>query len=150
MRPSHEIGSVIAERYEVVGLLGRGGFATTYAAVDSKSGEQVALKQVWLWHQHDWKVLDLFEREARVLAQLVHPAIPRYVDSFRVDTDSGPCFYLAQALAQGRTLAVRIADGWHSGRSAARDGLRRRSGAAVLGGRRRGGGRASRSHGADR
>jgi hypothetical protein len=54
----------------------------------------------------DWKPIALFEREARVLAQLNHPAIPRYLEYFHVDTASDRSFYIAQQLAPGESLAA--------------------------------------------
>ena len=57
-------------------------------------------------------MLELFEREVRVLAELTHPLIPRYVESFQVQTDGGACYYLAQQRAPGRSLAEWVASGW--------------------------------------
>jgi WD40 repeat protein/serine/threonine protein kinase/tetratricopeptide (TPR) repeat protein len=112
MEPRHKQDDVIDGRYRIAGVLGQGGVGTTYEAESLKDGSRVALKELWLWHRHDWKVLELFEREARVLAALSHPMVPRYVESFQVETPEGPCFYLAQELAHGRSLAEWIARGW--------------------------------------
>ena len=60
----------------------------------------------------DWKRFELFEREARTLAQLVHPAIPKDLDSFQTD-EGGPRLYIVQELAPGRTLADSVAAGYH-------------------------------------
>ena len=109
----HAPGELVNERYRIVGTLGRGGTATTYSADDLERGRRVALKQLWLWHRNDWKVLELFEREARVLAGLNHPAIPKYFDFFQLETARGPCFYLAQELAEGRTLKAWVESGFH-------------------------------------
>lgn len=105
-------GEIVAGRYRVLGVVGRGGVGTTYAAEQTESGQQVALKQLWLWHGQDWKVLDLFEREARVLSQLSHPSIPRYVDHFQSEEPDGAVFYLAQEMAPGRSLEAWLKAGW--------------------------------------
>jgi eukaryotic-like serine/threonine-protein kinase len=60
----------------------------------------------------DWKKMELFEREAKILSQLNHPAIPRYLDYFQVDTNSDHSFYIAQQLAPGTSLAMLIENGW--------------------------------------
>ena len=115
MGRSLEAGEVVGDRFRVTGVLGRGGTGTTYEAVDSITGSAVALKELWLWHGQDWKTLDLFQREARVLAELTHPAIPRYVAHLQVDTAEGAAFYLAQSLAPGRSLAAWVRAGWRPG-----------------------------------
>lgn len=102
----HEPGELVRDRYTIVDVIGRGGVSTTYAARDEASNRQVALKQLLIWHQHDWKVLELFEREARVLSTLAHPNIPRYLDHFTVESAEGPTFYIAQEIAPGTTLAA--------------------------------------------
>jgi Tfp pilus assembly protein PilF len=104
MQALHRAGDVIGDRYRITQEIGTGGVATTYAAEDVRSGSRVAVKQLLLWQRHDWKVLELFEREASMLAQLEHPGIPRYVDYLQIEHDGAPCFYLVQELADGRTL----------------------------------------------
>lgn len=54
----------------------------------------------------------MFEREARILSGLNHPAIPRYLDYFQVDTPQDRCFYIAQQLATGKSLASLVERGW--------------------------------------
>lgn len=44
----------------------------------------------------DWKQLELFEREASVLRSLSHPGVPRYVDSFEVDTEGDRAYVIVQ------------------------------------------------------
>ncbi|MEO1272801.1 MAG: hypothetical protein AAFX99_32335, partial [Myxococcota bacterium] len=83
-----EPGHVIGARYRVLEPLGKGGMGTTYAAEDIKTGQQVALKALSLESLSDWKALELFEREARVLKSIVLSAThiidvgrnPRVVD----------------------------------------------------------------------
>lgn len=77
MEALHQPGDIIAQRYRVTDILGQGGVGTTYAAEDLESGQQVAVKALSLHHMGNWKQLELFEREAKVLSQLNHPAIPR-------------------------------------------------------------------------
>jgi serine/threonine protein kinase len=109
----HESGEVIAQRYRICAPLGQGGSGTTYLAQDLECDRQVALKALSLRRMTDWKRLELFEREARVLAQLNHPAIPRYLDYFHVDTHEDRSFYIAQQLAEGQSLAALVNKGWY-------------------------------------
>jgi eukaryotic-like serine/threonine-protein kinase len=40
----------------------------------------------------DYKQLELFEREAKILAQLDHPQIPKYLEYFHVDSEQDRAF----------------------------------------------------------
>ncbi|EGK88683.1 serine/threonine protein kinase [Microcoleus vaginatus PCC 9802] len=103
---------IIAEKYRIIGKLGQGGVGITYAAVDLNSNQKVALKALSLRLTTEWKKVELFEREAKTLSGLNHPGIPRYIDYFQVDTDQDRCFYIAQQLAPGKSLAQLIENGW--------------------------------------
>jgi serine/threonine protein kinase len=103
---------IIAERYRIIGKLGQGGVGITYAAVDLNSHQKVALKALSLRLTTEWKKIELFEREAKTLSGLNHPGIPRYIDYFQVDTSQDRCFYIAQQLAPGKSLAQWIENGW--------------------------------------
>ncbi len=108
----HQIEQVLNDRYEVLNILGQGGIATTYAAKDLENNETVAIKVMSLRRAQDWKAIELFEREAKILAQLNHPAIPQYLDYFQIDTDRDREFYIVQSLAPGTPLSVLIERGW--------------------------------------
>jgi serine/threonine protein kinase len=107
---------VIADRYKVRSVLGVGGVGTTYAAWDILDGSDrlVALKELSLRQSQDWKIIELFEREAKTLAKLSHPHIPRYIDYFTTDTESDRHFYLVRELAAGESLADLVEKGWRS------------------------------------
>ncbi|MBE9118971.1 ankyrin repeat domain-containing protein [Lusitaniella coriacea LEGE 07157] len=110
----HKPGEIVAKRYCILNVLGEGGSGVTYRAKDLKEKEQVALKALSLRQIKDWKNIDRFEREARVLAQLKHPAIPRYLDYFQVDAEEDRAFYITQQLAEGESLETWINKGWHA------------------------------------
>jgi tetratricopeptide (TPR) repeat protein len=101
-------------RYRIVRELGRGAWGVTYEAEPLEGGPRVALKEVSLSRLQDWKVVELFEREARVLSLLTHPAVPAYIDHFSIDQPEGPSFCLVQQLAPGRSLADLVAQGWRA------------------------------------
>lgn len=119
---AREIGSRIHDRYLVRELLGEGGFATTYRCDDTSTGRAVAVKELHLHRVEDWKSVELFEREARVLAGLAHPGIPTHLDSFRVE-EAGQLrsFCLVQGLASGASLAQRLRAGELFDETRARD-----------------------------
>lgn len=105
------VGTVLNDRYELDAPLGQGGTGTTYRAHDRQSQQTVAIKILMLSGTTDWKVLDLFEREARVLATLQHPGIPRYHDYFQVETPTDCYFCLVRDLVEGQPLDQLVAQG---------------------------------------
>ena len=98
--------------YQIVGVLGEGGSGTTYRALIVGTDRFVALKQLSLAQIDDWKAIELFEREAQILSQLKHPAIPQYIDYFTIDTPTDRHFYIVQELAPGKTLSDWSDSGW--------------------------------------
>jgi serine/threonine protein kinase len=109
----HQPNDIIAQRYRIVTALGEGGMGTTYEAEDLNNYQRVALKAVSLRQAQDWKILELFEREAKVLSHLNHPGIPKYLDYFHQDTDEYRQFYLILELVSGDSLAAWVEKGWH-------------------------------------
>jgi tRNA A-37 threonylcarbamoyl transferase component Bud32 len=73
-------GEVIAGRYELEELVGRGGMSKVYRAHDRMLERNVALK---ILHQRlgdDEEYVERFRREARAVAQLAHPNIVTVID----------------------------------------------------------------------
>ena len=97
--------------YVIRESLGQGSFGTTYRAT-TNDGDDIALKVLSFRNMKNWKALELFEREARTLKGLNHPAIPQYVDNFELDTDGDRFFCLAQRIAPGRSLQSLVDGGW--------------------------------------
>jgi serine/threonine protein kinase len=89
-------------RYRVVGILGEGAQAETLDALDTESGRHVALKRFLVRGAKSWKDVELAEREARVLAQLSHPKLPRYLDAFEEDG----ALFLVMEKVEGESLAA--------------------------------------------
>ncbi|PPT06760.1 serine/threonine protein kinase [Geitlerinema sp. FC II] len=108
----HRSEDIVADRYRIVRPLGRGGTSVTYEAEDLTNYRLVAIKVLSLRQMGDWKVLELFERESRILQQLNHPAIPKYLDYFYLDSQSDRRFYLVQELVSGRSLYELGQKGW--------------------------------------
>ncbi|WP_437593715.1 serine/threonine-protein kinase [Sorangium sp. So ce1000] len=94
---------LIAGRFVVEGEAASGGMGTVYKAHDRLAGAAVALKIVRL--RNDVQI-ERFEREAALLAALVHPGIVRYVA--HGCTPEGDR-YLAMEWLDGEDLAARLA-----------------------------------------
>ena len=80
------------KQYSLINILGQGGIATTYAAENNQTQEKVAIKILSLNKINQWKTLELFEREAKILAQLNHPGIPQ-VEPAGYFTFKKSCFF---------------------------------------------------------
>lgn len=70
---------VLQDRYRIVRQLGRGGMGAVYEAVDERLGISVALKETL---SSEASMRKQFEHEARLLAGMQHPALPRVSDHF--------------------------------------------------------------------
>jgi serine/threonine protein kinase len=78
-------GSVIADRYRIRGLLGKGGMGEVYSADDLKLLQPVALKFLPDFLERDGAALARFHREARIARQISHPNVCRVFDIGEVD-----------------------------------------------------------------
>ncbi len=81
-RPVIDPGTVLQGRYRVVRRLGKGGMGAVYQAIDLRLDVTVAIKEAF---SIDPRLRKQFEYEARLLAQLHHPALPRVTDYFTED-----------------------------------------------------------------
>jgi ankyrin repeat protein len=121
MEIANSVGTIVATRYQIAELLGEGGSGSTYRAIRLEDGAAVAIKILSLRHLNDWKQLELFEREAKVLSQLNHPQIPKYLEYFHVDTPENRAFYIVQQLAPGKPLTAWVQSGWRGTEADVRD-----------------------------
>ncbi len=106
------IPEILVNKYQIIDILGQGGVGITYRSRDIETDRIVAIKALSLKRAKDWKAIELFDREAKILSQLNHPAIPRYIDSFQVDTEIDRQYYIVQTLAEGQSLFDAIESGW--------------------------------------
>ena len=103
---------ILVNKYQIIDILGQGGVGITYRSRDIETDRIVAIKALSLKRARDWKAIELFDREAKILSQLNHPAIPQYIDSFQVDTEIDRQYYIVQTLADGESLFDAIESGW--------------------------------------
>jgi serine/threonine-protein kinase len=73
-------GNVVAGRYRIVGLLGRGGMGEVYRADDLKLGQAVALKFLPHEVERDPQRLERFMNEVRLALRITHPNVCRVHD----------------------------------------------------------------------
>jgi hypothetical protein len=74
--------TILQGRYRIVRQLGQGGMGAVYEAIDQRLDTTVALKETLFSEE---RLRKQFEREARLLARLHHPALPRVSDHFSED-----------------------------------------------------------------
>ena len=73
-------GEVIAGRYELLELIGKGGMSSVYKAHDRLLDRQIAVKILHPHFTEDEEYVERFRREARAVAQLSHPNIVTVID----------------------------------------------------------------------
>ena len=94
-------GAMLAGRYRIVSLLGRGGMGEVYRAEDLKLGQAVALKFVPEGLARSADRLARFHHEVRVARQVSHPNVCRVYDISEVDGQH----FLSMEYVDGEDLA---------------------------------------------
>ena len=94
-------GTVLAGRYRIVGLLGRGGMGEVYRAEDLKLGEPVALKFLPAELTLDGAALARFHREVRVARNVAHRNVCRVFDI----GEAGGLHFLSMEYIDGEDLS---------------------------------------------
>src|SRR5271155_5293667 len=78
-------GRLLAGRYRIVALLGRGGMGEVYRADDLTLGQPVALKFLPEEASRDENLLERFRNEVRIARRVSHPNVCRVYDVGEVD-----------------------------------------------------------------
>ncbi len=94
-------GQIIAERYRVVALAGRGGMGEVYRAEDLRLGQVVALKFLPETLSQDAAALARFHSEVRTARQVSHPNVCRVFDIGEADGT----LFLTMEYVDGEDLA---------------------------------------------
>ena len=97
-------GSIVADRYEIISLLGRGGMGEVYRARHLTLGRELAMKVL---RAGSSEFEARFDREARALARLDHPNCVRVVDYGRSQSHH----FIAMELCAGETLGATLKTG---------------------------------------
>ncbi|MDT4897689.1 MAG: eukaryotic-like serine/threonine-protein kinase [Acidobacteriota bacterium] len=94
--------TLLQNRYLIVRPIGHGGMGAVYLARDQRLAHTVALKETFFTEERMRKA---FEREARLLAHLRHPALPKVTDHF--DEDGGQ--FIVMEFISGEDLEMLLA-----------------------------------------
>jgi beta-lactam-binding protein with PASTA domain/tRNA A-37 threonylcarbamoyl transferase component Bud32 len=95
---------VLGERYEIGGVLGRGGMAEVHRGRDLRLGREVAVKVLRHDLARDPSFQVRFRREAQAAASLNHPAIVAVYDTGEDRTALGATPYIVMEYVEGETL----------------------------------------------
>ncbi|MEG4072305.1 bifunctional serine/threonine-protein kinase/ABC transporter substrate-binding protein [Microcoleus sp. Pol14C2] len=109
-----ESGHILHESYQIIALLGQGGFARTYTAaqINKPNNPLCVVKEISFPSSNDPRVLEMarrrFEREASALHRLgQNSCIPELFDRF----EENDCFYLVQEYVEGHPLCKELTAG---------------------------------------
>ncbi|NNE65941.1 MAG: protein kinase [Pyrinomonadaceae bacterium] len=94
--------TLLQNRYKISSIIGKGGMGEVYLAVDARLGHKVALKRTTVGD--DELLADAFENEARTLASLRHPVLPKVSDHFLENDEQ----FLVMEFIEGQDLAKRL------------------------------------------
>ena len=98
-------GDVFADRYQIVSVLGEGGFAAVFRARDTRVDQDVAIKVLDPLMSRRPQFAARFDREIRTVSSLKHPNTISVTD--RGVSPSG-CLYLVMELLNGTPLDAEI------------------------------------------
>ena len=94
------IGKVLDNRYELLELIGKGGMAVVYRALDRRTGRSVAVKILRPEYNQDEEFSSRFKREAEAASKMSHSNIVNLLDVGQDDNIR----YLVMEYVRGRTL----------------------------------------------
>src|SRR5262245_44582710 len=104
--PYNLVGRTIAEKYQVKALIGIGGMGAVYNAQHLSLDRRIAVKilqpNIALKNLH---TLDLFQKEAKLAARLLHENIVWTMDAGRTSDDIA---YMVMEWLEGRTLEEEL------------------------------------------
>lgn len=102
-------GTLLRDRYEILGLIGQGGMGAVYKAADRRlPGRRCAIKEIWpppgISAEALAQAREQFLREASTLARLDHPNLPKVSDYFTLAPGDASRDYLVMDYVPGQDL----------------------------------------------
>ncbi|NER97589.1 MAG: protein kinase [Symploca sp. SIO1B1] len=111
------VGTLIANRYRIEKIMGRGWLGQTYLASDTQSFDDPCLVKEFLFHSSDELTLqksrEIFYREAKVLHKVDHSQIPQFL---AFPEEKGKLF-IVQEYIKGKTYAALLRERQEQGNS---------------------------------
>jgi tRNA A-37 threonylcarbamoyl transferase component Bud32 len=98
------VGEVVADKYRIERLIGCGGMAEVYAAVNVRTERRVALKWILPMLARNREVMLRFRREALAAGRIVHPNVVAIFDV--VEHQGSAC--MVMELLEGEMLSERL------------------------------------------
>ncbi|NUP12282.1 MAG: serine/threonine protein kinase [Polyangiaceae bacterium] len=102
------IGKLVADRYYVEALIGKGGMGAVYRGEQVKLRKRVAIKVLQPNAERLPQMVERFEREAIAGAHIEHPNVASAIDFGRLDDGS---YYLVTQFVEGISLGKEMARG---------------------------------------
>lgn len=112
MAANLQVGDVLAKRYTIEDVLGRGGMGAVYKASDSDSKRCWAIKEMndgFDDPAERQEALESFKTEFEILCELEHPSLPRMYQSFAENGRQ----YIVMDLVEGQTFEKLISQSPH-------------------------------------
>lgn len=106
--PDPLIGRIIADKYELLEIIGEGSMGSVYGARQTDLDREVAVKVLHTHVAADPKVAKRFHREARTASRLSHPNSLQIFDFGR--EEEGPLLYIIMELLDGPDLLELMED----------------------------------------
>jgi hypothetical protein len=102
-------GDLVAGRYLILGLVGRGGMGEVYQARDDVLKEVVALKTLAPQIAANPEATDRIKAEVQLARRVSHPNVCRIFDIGLHTSGPAPVFFLTMEMLRGETLRERLA-----------------------------------------
>lgn len=103
------VGGIVAGRFRVLRLLGRGGMGEVYEALDNELGELVALKTIRTSDATRTSSIERFRQEVRLARRVVHPHVCRVLEFGRHQVEGAePVYFLTMELLRGELLSRHL------------------------------------------
>src|SRR5690606_36113267 len=99
------IGQVITGKFRVLEAIGKGATGLVYRAENIALGSVIALKVLHAHRQHERRLADRFEREARATSKLNHANCIQVLD---YGTDENGRMFMAMEFVDGTSLQTEI------------------------------------------
>ncbi len=96
--------SSMLSEYIIEKTLGKGSQGVVFRAKRKSDNKIVAIKKLNIHSIQNWKMYDLFKREAAVLSSLDIEGVAHFYDAFECLTDDHPCAYIIEEYIPAKSL----------------------------------------------